>query len=132
MNAPIKQRRRARRMLKCFAVLATFAVVVITTLLVSLWLEHRTEVTLPKPTGSFAVGRALYDWPDEETVDTLAPAPGTKRELLVWIWYPAAAAQSTAIADYLPAQLRAAEEHDRAPVKASKIFCGATSEFRLL
>lgn len=40
-------------------------------LLVSLWLEHRTEVTLPTPTGPFAVGRALYDWADEETLDTL-------------------------------------------------------------
>jgi dienelactone hydrolase len=77
-------------------------------LLGSLWLEHRTAVTLPTPTGTFAVGRALYDWADDETLDTLAPVPGTKRELLVWIWYPSAAGQSVAMDDYLPAQMQAA------------------------
>jgi pimeloyl-ACP methyl ester carboxylesterase len=82
-------------------------------LLVSLWLEHGTDVTLPTPTGSFAVGRALYDWADDETVDRLAPVAGIKRELVVWIWYPAVARQSAAIDDYLPAPLRAAVEHDR-------------------
>jgi len=71
-------------------------------------LEHRTAATLPTPTGTFAVGRALYDWADDETLDTLAPVPGTKRELLVWIWYPSAAGQSVAMDDYLPAQMQAA------------------------
>src|SRR5260370_1885497 len=73
-----------------------------------LWLEQRTELTLPTPTGSFAVGRAIYDWTDDARLDTLAPVPGTKRELLVWIWYPSAAGQSVAMDDYVPAQMRAA------------------------
>jgi predicted dienelactone hydrolase len=77
-------------------------------LLGSLWLEHRTEITLPTPTGAFAVGRALYDWTDDATLDALAPVPTTKRELLVWIWYPAAAGQPKARADdYAPASTRA-------------------------
>jgi predicted dienelactone hydrolase len=71
-----------------------------------LWLEHRSEVTLPTPTGPFAVGRAIYDWTDPVTLDTLAPVPGTKRELLVWIWYPSAAGQSIVTDDYLPVELR--------------------------
>jgi predicted dienelactone hydrolase len=74
--------------------------------LVSLWFERRTEITLPAPTGQFAVGRAIYDWTDDATVDTLAPVPGTKRELLVWIWYPSAAGQSAAMDDYVPARMR--------------------------
>jgi predicted dienelactone hydrolase len=77
-------------------------------LLGSLWLERRTEVTLPIPTGSFAVGRAIYDWTDDAGLDALAPVPGTKRELLVWVWYPVAAGPSGAVVDdYLPAQVRA-------------------------
>jgi predicted dienelactone hydrolase len=116
MNAPIMQRRVAHRIFKCFVMLAVFCALAITTLLASLWLEHRTEVTLPTPTGPFAVGRVLCYWTDAETVDTLAPVPGTKRELLVWIWYPAAGGKSTAIADYLPARLRAAVEHNRSPL----------------
>jgi dienelactone hydrolase len=105
MNAPVKQRRLARRIFKGLAMLGVFGVAV---LLGSLWLERRTAVTLPTPTGTFAVGRAVYDWADNETLDTLAPVPGTKRELLVWIWYPSAAGQSAAMDDYVPVQMRAA------------------------
>jgi len=110
MNPPMKQQRLARRIFKGFAVLAMLGVLGIATLLASLWLEHSTEVTLPTPTGAFAVGRALYDWADEETLDTLAPGPGIKRELLAWIWYPAVAGSSAAIDDYLPVPLRTAVE----------------------
>jgi len=79
----------------------------------SLWLEHRTEVTLPTPTGPFAVGRATYAWTDDAHADTLAPVPGTKRELIVWIWYPSAPGRSAAkSADYLPAPWRTAMERE--------------------
>jgi predicted dienelactone hydrolase len=80
-------------------------------LLGALWLEHRTEVALPTPTGSFAVGRAIDAWTDELQSDPLTPAPGTKRELLAWIWYPAAPVQpSRPSDDYLPEPLRTAVE----------------------
>src|ERR1700682_1964254 len=110
MNAPMKQRRLARRIGKGFAVLAMLGVLGIAALFASLWLEHRSEVTLPTPTGAFAVGRALYDWADEDTLDTLPPGPGIKRELLVWIWYPGVAGPSAAIDDYLRAPVRTAVE----------------------
>src|ERR1700675_3770288 len=112
MNAPVKQRRLAPRIFKALVVLAMLGVLGVAALLGSLWLEHRTAVTLPTPTGTFAVGRAAYDWADNETLDTLAPVPGTKRELLVWIWYPSAAEQSVAMDDYVPAQMRAAAGPD--------------------
>ena len=88
--------------------MAAAGVVGIAALLGTLWLERKTETTLPAPTGSFAVGRAIYDWTDDAKLDTLAPVPGTKRELLVWIWYPSATGQSVAIDDYVPGQMRAA------------------------
>src|ERR1700720_545274 len=88
----------------------------IATLLGSLLLEHRTEVTLPTPTGPFAVGRAVYDWTDDAHLDPLAPVPETKRELLIWIWYPSAPGQSAATEDYLPPPLRAAVERDLGPL----------------
>ena len=98
--------RLLRSVLKGFAVLALLGVLGIGALFGFLWLEHRSEVTLPTPTGSFAVGRAIHDWSDSVALDTLAPVPGTKRELLVWIWYPSAAWQSAVMDDYLPARLR--------------------------
>src|SRR2546426_8861515 len=75
----MKVPRLARRIRKGFAALLLFGVLGLGLLLGSLWLEHRTEVTLPKPTGAFAVGRAIYDWADDVAVDTLAPVSGTKR-----------------------------------------------------
>ncbi len=96
-----------RRVLKVFAVLALLGVLGVGALFGSLWLERSSELTLPTPTGSFAVGRAIYDWTDETKPDTLAPGPGAKRELLVWIWYPSTG-QSLAEDDYIPAEMRAA------------------------
>lgn len=114
MNAPAKQPSLARRIFKRLAVLTVFSVLGTAALLGSLWLEHRTEVMLPTPTGSFAVGRAIYDWTDDANLDKLAPVSGTKRELLVWIWYPSAAGQSPAtMDDYVPAPLRAEVERAR-------------------
>jgi predicted dienelactone hydrolase len=50
-------------------------------------------------------------WADDVHSDTLAPVPGSKRELLVWIWYPAAPRQpSQTVDDYLPAPWRTAVE----------------------
>jgi dienelactone hydrolase len=106
--------RLARRIFRSFALLAALGVLGVVVLFGSLWLEHRIETTLPIPTGSFAVGRATYVWADDATPDMLAPVPGTKRELLAWVWYPAAAGQSPAtMDDYLPAPWRAAIERDR-------------------
>ncbi len=109
MDAPMKQRRLARRIFKGLAVLAILGVFTVGVLLGSLWLEHRTEVTLPTPTGPFAVGRATFAWADDAP-DTLAPVPGSKRELFVWIWYPAAGRSVAMTDDYLPAPWRAAVE----------------------
>jgi len=106
--ASMKKPRLARRILKGLAGLALLGVFGFGVLLVSLWLERRTELTLPTPTGAFAVGRVIFDWTDDATLDTLAPVPGTKRELLVWIWYPSVAGQSVEMDDYVPAQMWAA------------------------
>ena len=106
-------RRLARRILKVVAVLAIVGVLGIGALFGGLWLEHSTAVTLPTPTGPFAVGRATYVWTDG-TPDTLAPVPGANRELMVWIWYPATARHPDALADdYLPGPLRLAVERGR-------------------
>ena len=85
-------------------------------LLATLWLEHETELTLPSPTGPFAVGRKIYDWTDDTAIDTLAPTPGTHRELSVWVWYPAAPQPSAAKQDYIPAQLRPQDKSAGSPI----------------
>src|SRR6202140_4212090 len=116
MNAPMKQPGLVRRIFKGLAVLITLGVLGIATLLGSLSLEHRTAVTLPAPTGPFAVGRATYDWTDDANLANLAPVPGTKRELLEWIWYPPAPGQPAPADDYLPPPLTAAVDHALGPL----------------
>jgi dienelactone hydrolase len=106
-----------RRLFKSFAVLAMVGVLGVGVLMGALWIERRTETTLPTPTGSFAVGRAIYVWADAARSDALAPVPGTRRELLVWIWYPSAAGQSVAMDDYVPAQMRAAAGPPGGPMR---------------
>jgi predicted dienelactone hydrolase len=99
------------RVIKTMVVVALFAVVGIAVLLGLLWLDHNRETTLPTPTGPFAVGRTTYAWSDAAQADPMAPQPGTKREFLAWIWYPAAPRQpSQTVADYLPAPWQTALE----------------------
>lgn len=104
-----------RRIFKGVAVLLLIGVIGIAGLFGAICLEHATAVTLPNPTGSFPVSRALYAWTDETAVDTVAPVSGTKREVIVWIWYPAPPGQA-ATDDYLPAAWRAAVEQLRGPL----------------
>jgi len=98
----------ARRLIKGLAALAILAVVGLAILLALLWREHSTEITLPAPTGHFAAGRTTYTLVNNAQTDELAPCSGAKRELVVWIWYPSAAATSAAAVEYLPAPWRSA------------------------
>jgi predicted dienelactone hydrolase len=110
----VSKARTARLIFKVVAVLVSLVFLGVIVLLGVFWLEHGTEVTLPTPTGSFAVGRVNFAWADGAHIDTLAPVPGTRRELVVWLWYPSLAGQSNVVMDdYLPAAWRAADERAR-------------------
>jgi dienelactone hydrolase len=101
-----------RKLFRIFKALVLLAVLAIVVIVASLSIEHRSEVTLPAPTGPFAVGRTIYDWVDDAAIDALSPEPRSKRELLVWIWYPADAGRpGDVVDDYVPAQLRPPAGH---------------------
>lgn len=102
-------KRISKWLLKGLAAIVVFAVVSLILLLAFLSLEHRTAITLPQPSGRFAVGRTTYAWINHAEMDELAPSPDTPRELVVWIWYPAATGDSAKPVEYLPAQWRAAD-----------------------
>src|SRR5437588_2631407 len=89
-------------MLRRLLGILTILIVAVAIFLTSLWVEHRTSVELPAPTGTFAVGRSISDWRDGH------------RDLLVWTWYPAT--PSAQRADYLPQPLRGATERVRGPL----------------
>ena len=96
-----------RRVLKIVAAVPLFAFAALVALLAILWVDHFRQTTLPKPTGSFAVGRTQYVWTDSAHTNSLA-APGVERKLIAWIWYPAAPASNQMSDDYLPAPWRIA------------------------
>lgn len=63
--------------------------------------DHR-EVVLPKPTGPYSVGRTLLDWKDPNRDDPYSTSIGKNRELMVWLWYPAAVSPQSKPAEYIP------------------------------
>lgn len=98
--------RVVRRLLQGLALGATVIVFAVGGLAAYAWFEHRRDVTLPAPTGSFAIGRVIEHWKDDATLDALAPVAGAKRELLVWIWYPSDSAPSAVSDEYVPSEFR--------------------------
>ena len=56
---------------------------------------------LPAPTGPYAVGRTIFRWTDPTRPETLSRQPNDKRELIVWLWYPASSAPHGEIAPYI-------------------------------
>jgi len=101
------KRSLARGCIKGFAIIALLAIFGLGVLLAALWLEHRSPITLPSLTGHFAVGRTSYAWVNNRQIDELSPS-GANREVLVWMWYPAAASPASAPADCLPPAWRTA------------------------
>jgi predicted dienelactone hydrolase len=57
---------------------------------------------LPAPTGRHQVGRASFDWVDPARVELYSANPADRRELVVWVWYPAAPSPGAERAAYLP------------------------------
>ena len=101
-------RRTLTWLAKTAAAIAVVVIAFVAILLFIMWRGHQTGITLPTPTGPFAVGRATYAWTNEAETEELAISPGSKRQVLVWVWYPATGSQPRVPTEYLPARWRAA------------------------
>jgi hypothetical protein len=75
--------------------------------------SHNRPLQLPFPTGSHSVGRTEYDWVDGSRIDPFADQQDEKRELLVWVWYPADVSPRHSTAPYLPANWVIARNKDQ-------------------
>jgi hypothetical protein len=56
---------------------------------------------LPEPSGQHAVGRLSYDWVDSTRTEIYAANREDRRELVVFVWYPAKD-RAAELAPYLP------------------------------
>ncbi len=68
-------------------------------------------IKLPSPRGSHPVGRMLVDWTDA----------GRNRELMVFIWYPAAGGSGGRQSEYIPGAWGALESENMAPIPATRL-----------
>ena len=82
-----------KKTLKSISVILFAVVVIFISFAVYLGIIHRQPLLLPTPTGPNSIGRTEFDWIADNRIDQLSDTPNEKRELLIWIWYPANAAQ---------------------------------------
>ncbi len=103
--------------------LAVVGAVALAGLVAVMWSLHQRPVMLPAPAGPYAVGRVEYDWVDPARAETFGPGHDGKRELDVWVWYPAApAAGNAAPAPYLPPAWRAARAQSQQPAALAQLL----------
>ena len=91
-----------RRLIKVLSRIALVVVGIIVLTLLSFWIELKISKTLPTPTGKYQVGRMSLHLTDTTRLDSLSAQLLSKRELIVWIWYPAVKANSSSTVDYIP------------------------------
>lgn len=91
-----------KRLARILLILLLVIVVIIISSVAFVEIRRHQALVLPAPTGPYAVGRMEYDWTDQSRTDLFAPHAGTKRELVVWAWYPAVHAPGARLAPYLP------------------------------
>jgi dienelactone hydrolase len=103
---------RSLVLIKAAIGLTAFGLFSVAAFLALLCHEHGTEISLPYPTGHFAVGRTMYVWADTRLTN----------EMLVWIWYPSASPRSAPAAEYLPAPWRLGISHLPSRRSASAIL----------
>lgn len=100
-----------RRVLKVLTGIAIALPLSICVALGLLFVEHYRTVYLPRPTGTYAVGRLTGLVEDSREKQLLSPELGEVRRAFVWVWYPADGAPLAKNCDYLPANWRAASDH---------------------
>ncbi len=63
------------------------------------------DITFPDLTGPYKVGRTAYEFLDQSRDETYASAPGLKRDLMVYFWYPASTTKRTKLLPYMDSPL---------------------------
>jgi predicted dienelactone hydrolase len=57
---------------------------------------------LPSPSGAFSVGRRCVEFVDPDRPELYSDDPDDRRELVLWVWYPATTHNTAERAEYLP------------------------------
>ncbi len=100
--ALLRRRALAVAILRGLIVLGASAALALGAIFVYGRIQGRRIVTLPRPTGSYAVGRKMMDWIDPTRIDPFASRRDEHRHLSVWLWYPAQTGPVASAAPYRP------------------------------
>jgi dienelactone hydrolase len=60
------------------------------------------QTQLPRPTGKYGIGRSVLDWTDSARPETQSGKTGSRRELLVYLFYPIGPQTRGVRAEYFP------------------------------
>lgn len=101
-----------RSKLKLFLVITVIGLISIVLLSTFFLVERNRTVVLPKPTGSFAVGRIGYDCVDISRSEAFTQTPDDKRKLSIWIWYPSDFNKKAKNTEYFPGKWEVVQEKD--------------------
>src|SRR5215831_14100538 len=71
-------------------------------LVVAVDLARAEEIAIPPPSGSHGVGRLIYHWTDTSRSEPLSGQKDARREVLIFVWYPAEVDPGAERALYLP------------------------------
>src|SRR5262245_11414882 len=104
MPSHVSLRKGLKRLARILLILLLVIVVFIVSCIAFVEIRRHQALVLPTPTGPYAVGRMEYVWTDQSRTDFFAPHAGTKRELVVWAWYPAVRVPGAQTAPYLPSK----------------------------
>jgi hypothetical protein len=99
-----------RIVLLCLAAIPAILVAALIVIAAYSVVRSSQEVVLPIPSGPHRIGRVALDWVDRARAETFASTADAKRELLVWLWYPASTVEDARPAPYLPDALLAVRE----------------------
>jgi hypothetical protein len=72
---------------------------------------------LSPPSGKFGVSRVGYDWVDASRHETVSSNPRARRELMVYVWYPADKKNDNPRAAYLPGAELIAKSMENGDIK---------------
>ncbi len=105
--------RTQKKIIIGLGILLALILLAVLTLLGYVAIFQKQAVSLPAPSGPYRVGRSEYDWVDTSRTDPLSDQANLKRELLVWVWYPANSSPSGPAAPYLPPEWARAQAADQ-------------------
>jgi dienelactone hydrolase len=105
-----------RRLFRWIAVTVGAGAAAVIALLAVAWAAHDVPLTLPKPSGPYAVSRVSEVWTDDTRPDALTETQVAKTELVIWMWYPSSARGSATTVDYLPTDLAKALRVQQGPI----------------